>query len=590
MAIEELQGGRYRYLRLLGSGGMGEVYLMEDTRVSRQVAIKVVRAEGMASPDGGAMTDSARLFQREAKAIAALEHPNILPLYDFGEEAREDMAVTYMVMPYCADGSLEGWLRQRAGQPLEPQKVAYLVEQAAEALQYAHDHDVIHLDVKPSNFLLRANRKDPDRPILLLADFGIARNFTTVASSSHTIRGTPTSMAPEQWSGNPVFASDQYALAVMAYEMLVGRPPFRGSMEQLMYHHFTAPPPAPGRFNPRLPAALDAVLLRALSKKPEERFPSIADFASAFVEAASQSAPEQADAEGAENYATLTISQSEADAGLSRLLTLASGEEVTVTVPAGARDGQIIRVQRPHESSEQAGPVLVNILVKQPATPLPAQEARPAEQAPDTPPLRLQPVGLVSEHDLPTIASSEPEIQIPEAPRPASPRASRRRTGIFVLIPALLILLVLAGSVYLYASHQSAKATPQVTPTQITQVTPTPSPTPQPGLYIAGTYNGSMTNQNTYQTNHISVYITQTRGQGILKGSVTFNSSQVYQLSGRVDLNGNFGFTVQQAAGQTPLYFYGAVQQGVYLHGNYCSSSTASCSANTGYFTVGPRF
>src|SRR5579875_1452605 len=102
MAIEELQGGRYRYLRLLGSGGMGEVYLMEDTRVSRQVAIKVVRAEGMASPDGGAMTDSARLFQREAKAIAALEHPNILPLYDFGEEAREDMAVTYMVMPYCA--------------------------------------------------------------------------------------------------------------------------------------------------------------------------------------------------------------------------------------------------------------------------------------------------------------------------------------------------------------------------------------------------------------------------------------------------------------------------------------------------------
>src|SRR5579885_3468316 len=172
MAIEELQGGRYRYERLLGSGGMGEVYLMQDTRVSRQVAIKVLRAEG--SAEGERATDSARLFQREAKAIAALEHPNILPLYDFGEEAREDMAVTYMVMPYCADGSLEGWLRQRAGQPLEPQKVAYLVEQAAEALQYAHDHDVIHLDVKPSNFLLRANRKDPDRPILLLADFGIA--------------------------------------------------------------------------------------------------------------------------------------------------------------------------------------------------------------------------------------------------------------------------------------------------------------------------------------------------------------------------------------------------------------------------------
>ncbi len=184
MAIEELQGGRYHYARLLGSGGMGEVYLMEDTRVSRQVAIKVIRVEGMSSSNDKAMADSARLFQREAKAIAALEHPNILPLYDFGEEAREDTVVTYMVMPYCADGSLEGWLHQRTGQLFPPQSVAYLVEQSAEALQYAHDHNMIHLDVKPSNFLLRANRKDPDRPTLLLADFGIARNFTTVASSS----------------------------------------------------------------------------------------------------------------------------------------------------------------------------------------------------------------------------------------------------------------------------------------------------------------------------------------------------------------------------------------------------------------------
>src|SRR5690348_1351369 len=284
MAVDTLQNGRYQHLRMLGSGGMGEVYLMEDTRVSRQVAIKVTRAGEEAYPEKNTDSDAAnRLFQREAKAIAALDHPNILPLYDFGEESGDGAKITYMVMPFCADGSLEGWLRKKPQRILPPQDVAYLVEQAAEGLQYAHEHNVIHLDVKPSNFLLRSNKRNPDRPTLLLADFGIARNFTTVSSASHTIRGTPTAMAPEQWASSPVFASDQYALAVMAYELLAGRPPFTGSMEQLMYQHFNAQPQPPSAYNPQLPAAIDAVILRALAKKPEERFPSVIDFANALT-------------------------------------------------------------------------------------------------------------------------------------------------------------------------------------------------------------------------------------------------------------------------------------------------------------------
>src|SRR5690348_3126173 len=286
MAVDTLQNGRYQHLRMLGSGGMGEVYLMEDTRVSRQVAIKVTRAGEEAYPEKNTDSDAAnRLFQREAKAIAALDHPNILPLYDFGEESGDGAKITYMVMPFCADGSLEGWLRKKPQRILPPQDVAYLVEQAAEGLQYAHEHNVIHLDVKPSNFLLRSNKRNPDRPTLLLADFGIARNFTTVATTSHTIRGTPTAMAPEQWASSPVFASDQYALAVMAYELLAGRPPFVGSMEQLMYQHFTVQPQAPSTYNPQLPPAVDAVILRALAKKPEERFSSVIEFASALTQA-----------------------------------------------------------------------------------------------------------------------------------------------------------------------------------------------------------------------------------------------------------------------------------------------------------------
>ena len=124
MDIQELQNGRYHLLRLLGSGGMGQVYLMQDTRVSRQVAIKVIRSEGVSYPGSSTAADATRLFQREARAVAALEHPNILPLYDFGEERREDATITYMVMPYCIDGSVESWLGLRTNRILPPPAVA----------------------------------------------------------------------------------------------------------------------------------------------------------------------------------------------------------------------------------------------------------------------------------------------------------------------------------------------------------------------------------------------------------------------------------------------------------------------------------
>src|SRR5207245_11267387 len=144
MAIEGLQDCRYNFVRSLGSGGMGEVYLMQDVRINRQVAIKVIRSEGASYPDSTAAKEAARLFQREAKAIAALEHPNILPLYDFGEEIREGTTITYMVMPFSTEGSLASWLRLRnSAAMLSLQDVSHLVEEAADALQYAHDYNVM---------------------------------------------------------------------------------------------------------------------------------------------------------------------------------------------------------------------------------------------------------------------------------------------------------------------------------------------------------------------------------------------------------------------------------------------------------------
>ena len=125
-------------------------------------------------------------------------------------------------------------------------------------MQYAHDNHVVHQDVKPSNFLIRTNKDHPQLPDLLLADFGIAKLNSATASMSRTVRGTPAYMAPEQWSGEPVPATDQYALAVLAYELLAGRPPFSGRQEQVMYQHFNVHPQAPSSINPTLPKDIDA--------------------------------------------------------------------------------------------------------------------------------------------------------------------------------------------------------------------------------------------------------------------------------------------------------------------------------------------
>lgn len=287
MSLEGTQLGQYRLLQLIGSGGMGEVYLAEDARINQQVAIKVSRTETSPYPDASSAMDSARLFQREARAIAQLDHPRILPLYTYGEEQVRGETLTYIVMPYRREGSLVTWLRQRTNASmLNPQDVAAIVTQAADALQYAHVHNVIHQDVKPANFLVRSsNNASTTVPDLLLTDFGIAKLSSETSHSSHTVRGTATYMAPEQWIGDPVPATDQYALAVMAYELLTGRSPFQGRQEQLMYAHINTQPQPPSTFNPRLSSDIDRVLLHALAKNPAQRFYSIAAFANAFQQA-----------------------------------------------------------------------------------------------------------------------------------------------------------------------------------------------------------------------------------------------------------------------------------------------------------------
>ena len=282
MQLEGSTLGHYKLLHVLGNSGMGEVYLAEDPHAPRYVAIKVLKIDASLQQD---VERDIQLFKRELQAIARLNHRYIVQLFDSGQQMQRRMLLAYMVMPYFEDGTLEHWWRERGTIPRPPREVAHLVTQAASALQHAHDHKIIHRDVKPSNFLIRIQETEVvGLPDIFLSDFGIAR-LATMMTTNTQIRGTPPYMAPELLQGRPVYASDQYALAVMAYELLTGLTPFRGGKAQLAYQYAHVTPPPPSTLNPNLPPVVDNVLLRALSKEPGERYDNVTDFAWALKSA-----------------------------------------------------------------------------------------------------------------------------------------------------------------------------------------------------------------------------------------------------------------------------------------------------------------
>lgn len=339
MLLEGQQCSHYRLGRLLKQGGMGQVYQANDLSLQRQVAIKVIRTDFAHTSDQAAMQEAAHLFLREAIAIAQLDHTHILPLYESGDEYINGIKVMYMVMPLRPEGSFADWLQAHTrGGGLPLAGVERVMRQAAEALQHAHDRQIIHKDVKPSNFLVREHADHLSQVNLQLADFGVAK-VMRLTSESQVIRGTPSYMAPEQWEGHPVPATDQYALAMMAYELLTGRHPFhdRGYQQmQWWYQHMHTRPAAPSTLNPAIPREIDEVILRALAKNPQDRFASISTFAHAFRRAVLNSGNIQQ---------IITVSALEAQRGANRLILLPDGRKVPVPIPAGTYQSQIIRIE-----------------------------------------------------------------------------------------------------------------------------------------------------------------------------------------------------------------------------------------------------
>jgi serine/threonine protein kinase len=276
MQLEGKRLGAYTMQQMLGQGGMAQVYKAYHERLQREVAIKVIQ------PDRAGLADFRVSFEQEARLIASLQHPNIVTVYDFGQQ--EDLL--YLVMQYVAGGTLRDQIK--AG-PLEPRRAALYTLQMARALHHAHQRDIVHRDVKPLNMLVSATNRNN----VLLSDFGLAEIFAARTEThfitgvpegndqalSHigdNIVGTPRYMAPEQCLGKPVDArTDIYALGAVLFELLTGLPPFRGeTLYSLMRMHVYQPAPSIQEINPAVPELLIKITARALEKAPEDRFQS----------------------------------------------------------------------------------------------------------------------------------------------------------------------------------------------------------------------------------------------------------------------------------------------------------------------------
>ncbi len=259
--------GQFEILDEIGRGGMATVYRARQTSINRTVAIKVLPRSLLHDP-----TFYER-FIREVDLVAHLEHPHILPIYDYGEVD----GVPYIAMRYLAGGSMAQWIR-RGLPPLD--RIAKPVEQVASALDYAHQEGVIHRDLKPGNILLDENSN------AYLSDFGIARVLDSNLTGS-AIVGTPAYMSPEQANGLPLDArSDIYSLGVVLFELVTGREPYEAETPvALLLKHINEPMPSARGLRPNLPPAADYVIVRATAKQPDQRYASAADMAEAWATA-----------------------------------------------------------------------------------------------------------------------------------------------------------------------------------------------------------------------------------------------------------------------------------------------------------------
>jgi serine/threonine protein kinase len=261
----------YRLEKLVGVGGMAAVYRARDERLGRVVALKLLAGDDLVQ----------RRFTREARAVAAVDHPHIIPVYDAGEAG----GVLFIAMRFVAGDDLRVIVERDGG--LRPHRAAAVISPVASALDAAHGAGLVHRDVKPANILVDAAPGRP--PHVYLSDFGLARGVMSASdlTKAGQFLGTPDYSAPEQISGRVVDGrADQYALGCVAYALLTGSVPFKREVPMaVLYAHLSTPPPRVTPVRPDLTEAVDQVIARAMAKEPDDRYGSCGDFADALREA-----------------------------------------------------------------------------------------------------------------------------------------------------------------------------------------------------------------------------------------------------------------------------------------------------------------
>ena len=264
--------GKYEIRRELGRGAMGVVYEGYDPMIKRIVALKTIRADQLAGENAEAVI--AR-FRREAQAAGRLSHPNIVSIYDIGE----DEGVWYIAMEFIQGRELKDYFE--ANERFAPADIVRIMTQILDALGYSHRLGVIHRDIKPANVILLADGG------VKVADFGIAHIESSNMTQAGSVLGTPSYMSPEQIMGLPVDGrSDLFSAGVVLYQFLTGERPFSGSTTATMHKVLEEDPLPPSRFNVQVPGAMDAVVRKALAKRPDERFQTADEFAAALRDAA----------------------------------------------------------------------------------------------------------------------------------------------------------------------------------------------------------------------------------------------------------------------------------------------------------------